>query len=291
MWYYLFYAGLISVIGALALELVRVVGSMVRYRAAATTAGSVTIAVEGQDPLWAARLASFMSWCGTIALTLMLIARVAATQRPPFTNMWEYLVAFGWGTLVCFVIFRRRVQHAAFGVAGLALVTALLVIPEIAFSSRIAPLVPALQNNRLLAIHVALMLLSYSVLGVAFVAALLFLLQSPRRQIAGMPSHEALDELAYRAVIVGFPLLAAGIALGAYWGNIAWGRYWGWDPKETTALVTLLVYAGYLHARGLSRWQGRRAAWLLMAGFAVIIFNIFAVNFWIAGLHSYAGSQ
>lgn len=272
-------------------ELVRLAGSMVTYRAAATDAGSVVVATRGQDPAWAARLARFLSWCGAVALTLMLVARVAATRVPPFSNMWEYLVAFGWGTLACFVVFERRYRHPAFGAAALTLIAALLIVPEVSFSSRISPLVPALQNNRLLAVHVALMLLSYSVLGVAFVAAVLYLVQSPARQFAGMPSLETLDGLAHRAVIIGFPVLAAGIALGAYWGNIAWGRYWGWDPKETTALVTWLVYAGYLHARGLSGWRGRRAAWLLVAGFAVIVFNIFAVNFWIAGLHSYAGSQ
>ncbi len=75
-----------------------------------------------------------------------------------------------------------------------------------------------------------------------------------------------LEQLGYQAVLIGFPLLGLGVALGAYWGNIAWGRYWGWDPKETTALVT----------------------WLIVAGWLMISFNIFAVNFWIAGLHSYA---
>jgi cytochrome c-type biogenesis protein CcsB len=97
-----------------------------------------------------------------------------------------------------------------------------------------------------------------------------------------------LDDVTYKAVVAGFPILGLGIALGAYWGNIAWGRYWGWDPKETTALVTWLVFAGYLHARSLAQWRGTRAAWLVIVGFAIIIFNIFAVNFWIAGLHSYA---
>lgn len=87
-----------------------------------------------------------------------------------------------------------------------------------------------------------------------------------------------------------FPAAVGGHRVGRLLGNIAWGRYWGWDPKETTSLVTWLVFAGYLHARSLAGWRGRRAAWLVVAGFAVIIFNVFAVNFWIAGLHSYAGS-
>ncbi len=90
-------------------------------------------------------------------------------------------------------------------------------------------------------------------------------------------------------MLVGFPLLTLGIALGAYWANSAWGRYWGWDPKETSALLTWFVYAGYLHARGLRGWEGKRAAYLLVVGFGAVLFTYFAVNFLISGLHSYAG--
>lgn len=292
MWYYTFYAGLIAVVGALVFQFARLALSGATVRAvASTSAGNVTIAAPLDPPAWPERLASFLERAGLAFLTLSLVLRIIATGRPPYSNMWEYMVAFGWGTLAFSIAFERRYRHPAIGAAALVLVTTLLVVPEALFSSRVSPLVPALQNNRLLALHVALMLLSYSVLGVAFVAAVLYLLQSYGRRFAGLPALDALDDLASRAVMVGFPLLAAGVALGAYWGNIAWGRYWGWDPKETTALVTWLVFAGYLHARGLAKWRGRRAAWLIVAGFAVIVFNIFAVNFWIAGLHSYAGPQ
>ncbi|HZP57392.1 MAG TPA: cytochrome c biogenesis protein CcsA, partial [Dehalococcoidia bacterium] len=88
---------------------------------------------------------------------------------------------------------------------------------------------------------------------------------------------------------VGFPMLALGIALGAWWANSAWGRYWGWDPKETSALVTWLIYAGYLHARGLRGWKGKRAAGILVVGYVGVLFTYFAVNLWVSGLHSYAG--
>lgn len=289
MWYYTFYAGLLAVVGALAFQLVRLgAAAVVRRQVAMTSAGPVTLTVPGEAPAWAGQFATFLTRTGSVFLTLMLVFRVMATGRPPYSNMWEYLVAFGWGTLAFYAVFERRYRHPAVGTAALLLVTSLLVAPELLFSSRISPLVPALQNNRLLALHVALMLLSYSVLGVAFAAAVLYLVRSSAPALTALPSLDTLDELGHRAVLVGFPVLAAGIALGAYWGNIAWGRYWGWDPKETTALVTWLVFAGYMHARGLAKWRGRRAAWLIVAGFALIIFNIFAVNFWIAGLHSYA---
>ena len=291
MWYYAFYAGLIATLGALAFQLLRLAASVtMRQAVGATSAGSVTLTAPGEAPAWAGRLATFLTWVAIAALTLMLVFRTAATGRPPLGNLWEYLAAFGWGTLLVYAIFERHYRHPAIAVVALLLAATLLIVPEFLFSSAITPLVPALQNNRLLAIHVAVTLLSYSVTGVAFVAAVLYLVQAHGRRLAALPSLDVLDELGYRAVIVAFPLLAAGIALGAYWGNIAWGRYWGWDPKETTALISLLALAGYLHARGLAKWQGRRAAWLIVASFAVIIFNIFAVNFWIAGLHSYAGS-
>jgi len=162
------------------------------------------------------------------------------------------------------------------------------------FPSDVKPLVPALQANRILGIHVTTMVMAYSALSVSFGAAVLYLVRSARPALAEgrfarLPDAATLDEIAYWSVLVGFPLLTLGIALGAYWANSAWGRYWGWDPKETSALLTWFVYAGYLHARGLRGWEGKRAAWLLVAGFLAVLFTYFAVNFLISGLHSYSG--
>lgn len=291
MWYYLFYAGLIAAAGAAICYLAGVVSIVLgRSASAATNVGTVSIAVAGVPNAGAARLATFLMRTGAVFLMLSLVFRTVATGHPPYTNMWEYMVAFGAVTLVCFAVVEHRYRHPGTGLVASAIVLTLLIIPELSFDSRISPLMPALQNNRLLAIHVALMLLSYSVLAVAFGAAVMYLLQGGGSRISFLPAATTVDDLAYRAVVAGFPLLAAGIALGAYWGNFAWGRYWGWDPKETTALVTWLVFAAYLHTRGLSRWRGARSAWLVVIGFGAIIFNIFAVNFWISGLHSYAGS-
>jgi cytochrome c-type biogenesis protein CcsB len=104
-----------------------------------------------------------------------------------------------------------------------------------------------------------------------------------------LPRARLLDEIGYKSVMLGFPLLAAGIALGAYWANSAWGRYWGWDPKETSALLTWLIYGIYLHMRGLRNWNGTRSAWVLVIGFGAVMFTYFVVNLWVSGLHSYAG--
>jgi cytochrome c-type biogenesis protein CcsB len=163
---------------------------------------------------------------------------------------------------------------------------ALLFVP-----SEVKPLVPALQSNRILGLHVTTMMLAYSALSISFGASILYLVQADvsGRRHTRLPDAESLGEVAYWSVLVGFPLLTLGIALGAYWANNAWGRYWGWDPKETSALLTWFVYAGYLHARGLRGWEGKRAAYLLLAGYAAVLFTYFAVNFLISGLHSYAG--
>jgi cytochrome c-type biogenesis protein CcsB len=165
-----------------------------------------------------------------------------------------------------------------------------MLISSVAFfPDEVRPLVPALQNTDLLAIHVAAMILAYAALSVSFAAAVLYLAQGKDSRFARLPKARLLDNIAYKSVVVGFPLLAAGIALGAYWANSAWGRYWGWDPKETAALATLLIYGVYLHTRGLRGWAGTRSMVVLVIGFAAVLFTYFAVNLWVSGLHSYGG--
>src|SRR5215211_1734683 len=284
----LFWLGVALTGGAMLCLIASAVGGRVVRRQAVTNAGTITLS-ESQPPsaIWA-RLGSGLSLAAAASLAAMLITRTIATGHPPYSNMFEYLSAFGAGVVIAAIVIERRTGGNRIGLFAMPLALALFIVADAAFSSEVRPLVPALQNNRLLGIHVASMLISYSILGVAFVGAALYLIQNGESRFAWLPSGPALDEVTYKAVIAGFPILGLGIALGAYWGNIAWGRYWGWDPKETTALVTWLVFAGYLHARSLAQWRGKRAAWLVIAGFAMIVFNIFVVNFVIAGLHSYA---
>ncbi len=150
---------------------------------------------------------------------------------------------------------------------------------------------------------------AYAVLTVAFCGAIVYLLQGgeQRRRAPWLPSGEEAADLAHRAVIVGFPLLGLGIALGAYWANSAWGRYWGWDSKETSSLVTWLALAAYFHARAgtgsvagapvfkrVFSFKIRRGwrpdpMWWLVVTWGLIVFTYFGVNLWISGLHSYAG--
>ena len=147
----------------------------------------------------------------------------------------------------------------------------------------IQPLVPALQSNWL-HIHVITCFLAYAAFAVSFIAGLLYLVKWK----GVIPPRETLDEINYRSIIVGFPMLSAGILTGAVWAHYAWGTYWGWDPKETWSLITWIVYALYLHARLVRGWKGKRIALVSIIGFLSVIFTYFGVNFILSGLHSYA---
>lgn len=288
MSYFLFWAGFISVICASVAYGWHVLSGRTRAIRGVTDIGVATMTVQGTPSAAAGRAGTAMTWLAAAFLLSAVVARTVAVRRPPYGNLWEYFLVLGMAITVWYAIFEWRHRQRALGAFVLPVVALLFTVSETWFSHEIDPLVPALQNNRLLGIHVASMLLSYSVLAVAFGASVIYLLQGESGRFSMLPSADQADEISHSAILVGFPILGLGIALGAYWGNFAWGRYWGWDPKETTALITWLVYAGYLHARALSGWRGKRTALISMLGFAMIVFNIFVVNFVIAGLHSYA---
>ncbi len=272
----------------------------VLHTAAATEAGpTLAVAAEGQAPGWLGPTATTGTWLAVAALTASLVARWVAAGSPPYSNMWEFTVAFGWGIVLSYALFEWRLRarpdglqyDRTMGAFVLPVALAMFAVSLAFFPSEVRPLLPALQSSRILGAHVATMILAYAVLTVSFGAGVLYLVQGsggPRR-FARLPSADALEEIAHRSVLVGYPLLTLGLVLGAYWAYSAWGRYWGWDPKETSALVIWLIYSGYLHARNLRGWRGRRSAWLLVAGFGALLFSYFAVNLWVSGLHSYAG--
>lgn len=288
--YDLFIAAYVLALAAAAAYLALPLWPRVTYRAAETTAGTtMTIASNSEPPPILASLATTLSWLMFAALTLSLVFRWIAVERPPYANMYEYTIALGWGSSLTYIVFERWYGQRAIGAVVLPGVAVLFTISLLFFPNESSPLIPALQANRILGIHVGMMMASYSALSVSFGAAVLYLVQDGKRRFARLPSGPLLEEIAYKSVLIGFPLLALGVALGAWWANSAWGRYWGWDPKETSALVTWLIYAGYLHARGLRGWRGKRSAMVLILGYAGVMFTYFAVNLWIAGLHSYAG--
>ncbi len=237
--------------------------------------------VSRAGKLWALMAAAF--------LLLTVAARWQAAGRAPWSNMWEFTVAFAAAVAVAYILFEHNVRGTTIlGAVVQPLVLALLLTAVLFFPSRVEPLVPALQSQGILAAHVGFMIVAYGALTISFGAAFLRLVQGEGARFARLPSAQALDHVAHISVVVGFPLLTLGVALGAYWANSAWGRYWGWDPKETASLVTWLIYAAYLHMHRQRSWQGRRAATVLLAGYAAILFTYFGVNLWISGLHSYA---
>jgi ABC-type transport system involved in cytochrome c biogenesis permease subunit len=198
--------------------------------------------------------------------------------------MYEFSIAFAWGALAVHVYFLQRYGQWTTGVVvlpvGLALLLYATTIPSAA-----APLVPALQNSLLLTVHVAVAVIAYGAFAVGFAAAVLYLLQPGGGRLS-LPKRDLLDDLSYRATLIGFPFLTLTIVLGALWADVAWGRYWSWDPKESASLVTWLVCGAYLHARAARGWRGRRAALLLMVVFAASLFTYFG-NLFFGGLHSY----
>jgi len=163
--------------------------------------------------------------------------------------------------------------------------------------------VPALRSYWL-AIHVSAAATATGIFMVSGVATLLYLVRHRwERQVAAgrqpgrfptvvggrLPAAEVLDRLAYRTIVFGFPIWTFGVIAGAIWAEAAWGRYWGWDPKETWAFIAWVIYAAYLHARATAGWRGVKAARINLLGFSAMLFNFFIVNIVISGLHSYAG--
>jgi cytochrome c-type biogenesis protein CcsB len=228
-----------------------------------------------------------LTWASFVLMAGSLLVRGLIVQRGPWGNMYEFSIAFAVGITFGYLLLGRRypIRSIAFLPLGVAL---FLVGYATTLPSSIEPLVPALDNAPLLTVHVAMAMIAYGVLAISFAAAVGYLAQGREDRFAWLPSHKVLDEVAYRSVIIGFPIFATMIILGSYWASIAWGRYWGWDPKETSALVTWLIYAVYLHARNQRGWAGRPAALILVIGFGAVLFTYFG-NLFFAGLHSYSG--
>ena len=233
------------------------------------------------------RAATWLTIVAVTALGVSLLLRGVIVGRGPWGNMFEFTVAFSFSMLAGYLVLARRYAIRSIGFIPLAVALTLLLYAS-SLPSEITPLVPALQNAPLLTIHVGMAVLSYGIFATSFAAGVAYLVQGQTDRFAWLPSHRVLDEVAYRAVIIGFPIFATMIILGSWWASIAWSRYWGWDPKETAALVTWLIYAVYLHARNRRSWAGRPAALLLVVGFGMVLVT-YSGSLWFSGLHSYSG--
>jgi cytochrome c-type biogenesis protein CcsB len=229
-----------------------------------------------------------------------ILTRGISEDRIPWGNMYEFLTAITCAAVLAFLVVAVRYRVYSLGLFVMAPVVIGLGLCATVLYTAAGPLVPALHSYWI-AIHVTAMIVAIGSYIVAAVLTVLYLLaerhgRRPGDQrtgfgaiLARLPSREGLDRLSYRTVVFAFPVWTFAVIAGAIWADQAWGRPWGWDPKETWSFITWVVYAGYLHARATVGWRGRRAAYVQLAGFACLLFNLVGVNLWITGLHSYAG--
>jgi cytochrome c-type biogenesis protein CcsB len=237
---------------------------------------------------------------GALVHTASIGVRAIAVDAVPWSNMYEFASVAGLVGVLAFLAVLWRLPALRY-LGGFVLLPVILMmfLAGTVLYSRAQPRVPALQSYWL-AIHVTLVSIAEGALMTSAVLTLLYLVKArqdrkPFRSerlatlASKLPAAESLDKAAYRVVAFSFPLYTVAIICGAIWAEAAWGRYWGWDPKETWAFIVWVVYACYLHARATAGWKGRAAAWINLAGFGAITFNFLIVNIVVSGLHSYAG--
>lgn len=267
--------------------------------AAAVTPGVVTERPRRsvEERIGGAGLA--LTYVGIGTLLLCIVLRGLATGRVPWGNMYEFINLTCFCGLVAAAVVLRRPAYRSLWVFVLVPVLVLLTVSGRWLYATAAPVMPALQSYWL-PIHVSVVSLGSGVFLVAGVASILFLLRMSRfgapdaggllsRLVQRLPDAQTLDRIAYRTTIFAFPVFGFGVIFGAIWAEEAWGRYWGWDPKETVSFIAWVIYAAYLHARSTAGWRDRRAAWINVAGFIAMVFNLFFINLVTVGLHSYAG--
>ncbi|MGB7982923.1 MAG: c-type cytochrome biogenesis protein CcsB [Candidatus Nanopelagicales bacterium] len=246
----------------------------------------------------AANIAMSLTWLAFGLLLAGLIVRGLWAGRAPWGNMYEYSLASAVAITGVFlgVSIRRDVRWLGLLVTMASLIT--LGVAVLLLYNDSPQLVPALKSYWLV-IHVSAAIISGGAFTVGAAATILYLVadraeRNPDARLAHsiaarVPDSRSLDTLAYKVNAFVFPLWTFAVIAGAIWAEDAWGRYWGWDPKETWAFITWLVYAAYLHARATAGWKGRRAAMIALLGFACFLINFFGVNLFAGGLHSYAG--
>ena len=244
------------------------------------------------------RFPTYLLFIGLIIHSVGLVFRWLETHQTgygyvPLSNMYESLIFFSWTIVLIYLLLEFKYRQKIIGIfvtpfAFLAIALT-SIVPSI--NATITPLMPALQSNWL-TIHVTTCFFGYASFAVSFGISILYLIQD-RKDVQQeniskwLPSSLILDEINYKSIVIGFPMLTLGIITGAAWANYAWGSYWSWDPKETWSLITWFIYAAFLHARLTKDWRGKRTAVLSVVGFIFVLFTYFGVNYLISGLHSY----
>ncbi|MFM1906145.1 MAG: hypothetical protein RIT32_941 [Actinomycetota bacterium] len=243
-----------------------------------------------KNPAKFARISLSLTALATLLLAVGVITRGVAAQRAPWGNMYEYAIAGTFAVLLVYLLMSRKQELS--GIAVFVLMPSLLSLglAQTVLYIPVADLVPALKSGWLV-IHVASTIIAgggFS-LGFAFAVGQLVAANGKSKLAKRLPDETQLELLSYRVSAWGFAVWTFAVLAGAIWAEEAWGRFWGWDPKETWALITWIAYAAYLHARVTVGWRGGKAAALAIVGYATYLFNFFGVNILFDGLHSYGG--
>ncbi|MFM8190553.1 MAG: c-type cytochrome biogenesis protein CcsB [Candidatus Nanopelagicus sp.] len=241
------------------------------------------------------RLGSAFMVIGTLLLLAGVIFRGISANRVPWGNMYEFSITGTLAFSIAYLYALKKYQMRWLGLpAAIAILLTLGTAVTLLYRPS-APLVPALKSPWLV-IHVSAAIISGGVFLLAnFIAATYLILDRYEQKGARpiwmqkFPTLESLDNLSYRLIALVFPLWTFSVIAGAIWAEAAWGRYWGWDPKETWAFITWVAYAAYLHARVTVGWRGRKAAWLCLLAGSTFLFNYIYINVWGTGKHTYSG--
>lgn len=304
---------------AFAVDLSRLSGAKVDARDTARSREKVAVADGGSEPLSSyghdagtapaatgavnrklAGIGMSVTWLAAALLLVAIVLRGVAAGRAPWANMYEFALV---GTFVALAVFvgvnvRRDVRFLGAFVTGLGVL--FVVLAQEKFFVAAMGVQPALQKYWLV-LHVGVAIVATGIFTVAFVTSVLQLLRNGRDDGSALlgsrywgwldhtPTPSALESLSFRLNSVAFVLWTFTVIGGAIWAEDAWGRYWGWDPKEVWSFIVWVVYAAYLHARTTRGWSGTRAAWFVVAGYACVLFNFTGVNLIFNGKHSYSG--
>jgi cytochrome c-type biogenesis protein CcsB len=240
-----------------------------------------------------ARVAVVVTLIGWAVHLATIVTRGIAARRVPWGNMYEFSTVVAFIAVSAFLVLLARQRARWLGTFVLLPVVLYLGLAGTVLYKAAGPLVPAL-NSYWLKIHVFAAISASGLFFVSGIIAILYLAKDRRPDgplLSRLPAVSTLDRTTYGIVALAFPIWTFAVIAGAIWAEAAWGRYWGWDPKETWSFITWVIYAGYLHARSTAGWRGRRSAWFAVAAFAALIINYYVVNIWVVGLHSYAGVQ
>lgn len=261
----------------------------------------LTREVTAQEPArrqWAG-IGMSLAWLGFGLLLASIALRGLSVHRVPLGNMYEFALAATAFTMAVFLAWSLRRDLRWLGVFIVAPVVLVEMLAGMVLYTEATQLMPSLRSYWL-SIHVTIATLSVGLFTVGFVVTLLYLAQSRREAAAAaghgkpgfmdaLPRARALDQAAYGIHVIAYPLWTFTVIAGAIWAQVAWGRYWDWDPKEVWSFVIFVVYTAYMHSRVTAGWSSKRASYLAIAGFTCVILNYTVVNVFFVGMHSYSG--